>query len=115
VVANDLRVKAFPSAFEAALDTVTVESHPGEPVPGGGPQAPHEDALESTQWDPVQRAFRKMNERAIQYARQNGVVPVAALGNSDNDLAHPPDALRAVTHATANADQVTPPCPEYEE
>jgi subtilisin family serine protease len=41
--------------------------------------------------DPVQRAFRKANERAIQYARQNGVVPVAALGNSDNDLAHPPE------------------------
>jgi subtilisin family serine protease len=41
--------------------------------------------------DPVQRAFRKANERAIQYARQQGVVPVAALGNSDNDLAHPPE------------------------
>lgn len=41
--------------------------------------------------DPVQRAFRQMNERAIQYARQQGVVPVAALGNSDFDLAHPPE------------------------
>ena len=41
--------------------------------------------------DPIQRAFRKANERAIQYARQQGVVPVAALGNSDNDLAHPPE------------------------
>jgi subtilisin family serine protease len=41
--------------------------------------------------DPVQRAFRLANERAIQYARQRGVVPVAALGNSDNDLAHPPE------------------------
>jgi len=41
--------------------------------------------------DPVQRAFRKANERAIQYARNQGVVPVAALGNSDNDLAHPPE------------------------
>jgi len=41
--------------------------------------------------DPVQRTFRKANERAIQYARNQGVVPVAALGNSDNDLAHPPE------------------------
>jgi subtilisin family serine protease len=41
--------------------------------------------------DPVQRAFRKLNERAVQYARQQGVVPVAALGNSDHDLAHPPE------------------------
>ena len=50
---------------------------------------------ESTQYkcmsDPVQRAFRLANERAIQYARQQGVVPVAALGNSDADLAHPPE------------------------
>ena len=41
--------------------------------------------------DPVQRTFRQMNERAIQYARNRGVVPVAALGNSNNDLAHPPE------------------------
>jgi subtilisin family serine protease len=41
--------------------------------------------------DPVQRAFRKANERAIQYARNQGVVPVAALGNSDEDLADPPE------------------------
>jgi len=41
--------------------------------------------------DPAQRAFRKANERALSYARSQGVVPVAALGNSDNDLAHPPD------------------------
>jgi hypothetical protein len=41
--------------------------------------------------DPVQRAFRHANERAIQYARQQGVVPVAALGNSNDDLAHPPE------------------------
>jgi subtilisin family serine protease len=39
--------------------------------------------------DPVQRAFRHANERAIVYARSQGVVPVAALGNSDQDLAHP--------------------------
>jgi len=39
--------------------------------------------------DPTQRAFRKSVERAISYARNQGVVPVAALGNSDADLAHP--------------------------
>jgi subtilisin family serine protease len=51
--------------------------------------------LQSTEFkcssDPVQKVLRKANERAIQYARLRGVVPVAALGNSDNDLAHPPE------------------------
>jgi subtilisin family serine protease len=41
--------------------------------------------------DPAQRVLRKGVERAIQYARNQGVTPVAALGNSDNDLAHPPE------------------------
>jgi subtilisin family serine protease len=41
--------------------------------------------------DPVQHAFRKANERAIDYARNQGVVPVAALGNSNTDLANPPE------------------------
>jgi subtilisin family serine protease len=36
--------------------------------------------------DPVQRAFRRANERAIQSARSRGVTLVAALGNSDSDL-----------------------------
>ncbi len=39
--------------------------------------------------DPPQRAIRHAVERAIQYARSQGVTPVAALGNSDTDLAHP--------------------------
>jgi subtilisin family serine protease len=42
--------------------------------------------------DPQQRTFRKAVERAITYARNQGVTPVAALGNSDQDLAHPVDA-----------------------
>ncbi|HEV3480570.1 MAG TPA: S8 family serine peptidase [Gaiellaceae bacterium] len=41
--------------------------------------------------DPVQRAFRQANERAMRYARNQGVTPVAALGNADDDLAHPPE------------------------
>jgi subtilisin family serine protease len=41
--------------------------------------------------DPVQRTFRRAVERAITYARSQGVTPVAALGNSDQDLAHPVD------------------------
>lgn len=52
-----------------------------------------DDLLESTEFkcndDEQQRAFRKANERAIKYARGQGVTPVAALGNSDADLAHP--------------------------
>jgi subtilisin family serine protease len=39
--------------------------------------------------DPVQKTFRHAVERAIDYARSRGVTPVAALGNSDQDLAHP--------------------------
>jgi hypothetical protein len=39
--------------------------------------------------DPAQRAFRQATERAIAYARNQGVTPIAALGNSDKDLAHP--------------------------
>ena len=41
--------------------------------------------------DPVQRTFRRAVERAVQYARSQGVTPIAALGNSDQDLAHPVD------------------------
>jgi subtilisin family serine protease len=41
--------------------------------------------------DPTQAAFRKAVERALAYARNAGVVSVAALGNSDQDLAHPVD------------------------
>jgi subtilisin family serine protease len=44
--------------------------------------------------DPTQRAFRRSVERAISYARRQGVVPVAALGNSDTDLANPPAGNR---------------------
>ena len=41
--------------------------------------------------DPTQNAFRTAVERAIAYIRTQGVVPVAALGNSDQDLANPVD------------------------
>jgi subtilisin family serine protease len=51
------------------------------------------ETLQSTEFkcmdDPVQKEFRHAVERAIQYARNHGVTPVAALGNSDEDLAHP--------------------------
>ena len=39
--------------------------------------------------DPTQQAFRQSVERAIKYAIGRGVVPVAALGNSDEDLGNP--------------------------
>ncbi len=39
--------------------------------------------------DPTQKAFRESVERAIKYAIGRGVVPVAALGNSDEDLGDP--------------------------
>jgi Subtilase family len=39
--------------------------------------------------DPVQRTFRLAVYRAIQYARNRGVTPIAALGNSDQNLNDP--------------------------
>jgi subtilisin family serine protease len=39
--------------------------------------------------DPVQRAFRMAVYRAIAYARGRGVTPIAALGNSDQNLRNP--------------------------
>ena len=41
--------------------------------------------------DETQRAFRTAVERALNYARHRGVALVAALGNSDQDLANPVD------------------------
>jgi len=49
-----------------------------------------DEFMESTEFkcmsDPEQRAFRQAGERAMAYARSQGVTPVAALGNSDSDL-----------------------------
>src|SRR5256885_3087043 len=39
--------------------------------------------------DPVQHAIWKAEQRAIQFAQQNGVTVVAAMGNESEDLAHP--------------------------
>ena len=41
--------------------------------------------------DPTQRSFKEAVQRALTYARGQGVTPVAALGNSDQDLANPKD------------------------
>jgi subtilisin family serine protease len=41
--------------------------------------------------DPAVSSLRRAAERAIAYARTQGVLPVAALGNSDQDLANPVD------------------------
>jgi subtilisin family serine protease len=46
--------------------------------------------------NPEQRTFRRANERAIQFARSQGVTSVAALGNSDQDLSDP-DGVDPVT------------------
>jgi subtilisin family serine protease len=49
-----------------------------------------DELLESTELkcsdDPEQRAYRRSTDRALQYARRQGVVSVAAIGNSDTDL-----------------------------
>lgn len=51
--------------------------------------------------DPTQRAFRRAAERALQYARSQGVVSVAALGNSDLDLSAPPNECEVVPAESA--------------
>ncbi|HVM30383.1 MAG TPA: S8 family serine peptidase [Candidatus Limnocylindrales bacterium] len=40
--------------------------------------------------DPQQNAFRVAVQRALDYARGQGTTPIAALGNSNTDLANPP-------------------------
>jgi subtilisin family serine protease len=64
--------------------------------------------------DPVQRAIWKAEQRAIQFAQQNGVTVVAAMGNESEDLAHPtvdatsPDNTNPVTREVTNACVVIP-------
>jgi lantibiotic leader peptide-processing serine protease len=64
--------------------------------------------------DPVQRAIWKAESRAIQYAEQNGVTVVAAMGNESEDLAHPtvdatsPDDTTPETRDVNNACVVIP-------
>ena len=60
-----------------------------------------DDFRESTafkcQSDPTQRAYRAAIERALAYARREGVSLVAALGNSDTNLAKPPGGKNCKT------------------
>jgi subtilisin family serine protease len=64
--------------------------------------------------DPVQHAIWKAEQRAINYALQNGVTVVAAEGNESEDLAHPsvdatsPDNTTPVTRDVTNACVVIP-------
>ena len=47
--------------------------------------------------DSTQRAYRESIERALAYARSQGVTLISALGNSDSDLAHPPGGRNCKT------------------
>jgi subtilisin family serine protease len=58
--------------------------------------------------NPLQRTFRHAVERAIQYARNQGVTPVAALGNSDQDLADPQGVDEATGKPYTNRCDVVP-------
>src|SRR5207244_2298508 len=51
--------------------------------------------------DPAQRAIWKAESRAIEFAAKNGVTNVAAMGNFEDDLAHP-------TQDTTSPDDTTP-------
>jgi subtilisin family serine protease len=64
--------------------------------------------------DPVQRAIWKAEQRAINFAEQNGVTVVAAEGNQSDDMSHPsqdatsPDDTTPVTRDVTNACVVIP-------
>src|SRR5207245_2090381 len=61
--------------------------------------------------DPVQHAIWKAEQRAINYAQQNGVTIVAAEGNESEDLAHPSvDATSPDTNPNPPPRSVTNAC-----
>jgi subtilisin family serine protease len=57
--------------------------------------------------DPDQRAIVASIDRAMKYARKEGVVPVAALGNENDDLANPVDDCVIVPQETDGVIGVT--------
>jgi subtilisin family serine protease len=70
------------------------------------------ELLQSTEFkcmdNEVQRTFRTAVERALQFARNQGVTPVAALGNSDQDLADPQGVDPATGKPYTNRCDVVP-------
>jgi lantibiotic leader peptide-processing serine protease len=64
--------------------------------------------------DPVQRTIWKAEQRAIQFAQQNGVTVVAAEGNESQDISHPtrdqtsPDNATPLDRTVTNACVVIP-------
>src|SRR5881227_2745075 len=60
--------------------------------------------------DPVQHAIWKAEQRAIQYAQQNGVTVVAAMGNESEDLAHPTIDATSPDNTTPQTREVTNAC-----
>lgn len=60
--------------------------------------------------DPVQRAIWKAEQRAIQFAQQQGVTVVAAAGNESEDLSHPTQDLTSPDNTTPIPREVTNAC-----
>ena len=77
-------VEGITYAGDAKLDVITMSFFVDD-----------DEFHESTEFkcsdDPEQWTLRRAVERAVAYARGRGVTPIAALGNSDQDLAHPVD------------------------
>jgi subtilisin family serine protease len=60
--------------------------------------------------DPVQRAIWKAEQRAIQYAQQQGVTVVAAEGNDSDDTAHPTYDVTSPDDSTPQERAITNAC-----
>jgi subtilisin family serine protease len=77
----------------AAIDAIYYAGHQKFDVINMSFFVDDNELLQSTEFkcmdNDIQRTFRTAVERAIQFARNQGVTPVAALGNSDQDLADP--------------------------
>lgn len=74
----------------------------------------HESTEVKCDSDPAQRAFKKANERALKYARSKGVTLVAALGNSERDLAKEPKGCAVVPAMSPGVIGVTALGPDSE-
>ncbi len=95
--------------FSDALEGITYAGDLGLDVANMSFFVDDDEFQQSTEFkclsDPAQRAFREAIERALKYAKKEGVTLVAAAGNSDSNLDNPPGGKDCAT-VPAQADHV---------